>query len=68
MSKIPNERLEELKYYFESETNDKESQMWRESLSTEEQKIIKAWDRKFLEVYTNLLKRIIDSEKQFKSK
>ena len=48
------ERLDEMDWYFWKETNDPESEEWREDLTPEEAEIVAAWDADFLEGYTQL--------------
>ena len=48
---IPNERIELLRENWDSETNDEETQEWRDGLSSEEAQLVDEWDR----VYENNL-------------
>jgi hypothetical protein len=56
---ISNERLEELESYFWEESNDEDTQLWREDLSEEEDKLISEWDKKYNVGIANLCEQII---------
>ena len=51
---IPQERLEELEYYFWKETNDETTQEWRNNLNQEEEKLIGEWEKEYYGAYAKL--------------
>lgn len=60
---ISKERLEELENYFWSETNDEETQEWREDLNDEEQELINEWDGRVNAGITTLLEETMKFRK-----
>lgn len=48
-SKITFERLEEIEYDYKNETNDEETQMWRDYLSSDEESLVQIWDNSYAE-------------------
>lgn len=55
---ISKERIEELESYFWDETNDEETQEWRDDLTEEERKIVDVWDNKYATAFNGLLGEI----------
>lgn len=55
---ISEERLEELESYFWAETDEEESQEWRENLSEEEAQLIDEWDEKYNIAYYKVITEI----------
>jgi hypothetical protein len=55
---ISQERLEELKSYFWAETDEEESQEWRENLSDEEAQLINEWNEKYNIAYDKVITEI----------
>jgi len=44
---LTKERYETLAWLWENETNDEETQEWRDELDSEEQKLVDRWDNGF---------------------
>jgi hypothetical protein len=60
---ISKERIEELESYFWDETNDVETQEWRDDLNDEEEKLISEWDEKYAVGIGTLCKEIMKHHK-----
>ncbi len=44
---LTKEQCEELMWLWENETNDEETQEWRDELNREEQELVNQWDNRF---------------------
>ena len=55
---ISEERLLELEYLYWHETNDEETQEWREKLTDEEEALISTWDKQHEERIQNIWKQL----------
>lgn len=56
---ISKERMEELEHYFWEESNDEDTQEWREDLNEEEEKLVSEWDKKVCRGMATLCEKII---------
>lgn len=61
---ISKERLEEMEYYFWGETNDEDTQEWRDDLNNEEEKMVSEWDERVKKGISNLCGEIIKKIKK----
>ncbi|MET1247633.1 hypothetical protein ABWW58_02455 [Sporolactobacillus sp. STCC-11] len=59
---IAKERMSELSELFWSETNDEETQQWRDELNEEEEHMVSDWDGKLASSMKPLCKKIIELE------
>lgn len=59
---ISSNRLEELRYAWEAETSDPETQEWREELSDKESLLIASWDRAYNLGVRSLCEQILEHE------
>ena len=59
MLTIEEDRLEELKEWHDAETNDPETQEWRDDLTPDEQAVVAKWDRQYALGIGKLAKAII---------
>ncbi|MCL1810414.1 MAG: hypothetical protein FWG42_11725 [Clostridiales bacterium] len=59
---ISKERLEEISSYFNDETNDEETQEWRDDLTSEECELITEWDDNYAKGVYRLCKAIIEAQ------
>lgn len=60
---ISKERIEELESYFWDETNDEETQEWRNDLNDEEEKLVSEWDEKYASGFATLCEEIMKHKK-----
>jgi hypothetical protein len=51
---ISQERIEELESYFWDETNDEDTQEWRNDLDEEEEKLVDKWEKQYWGGYIRL--------------
>ncbi len=58
------ERMEELESYFWNESNDEETEYWREDLTGEEQKIVNEWDKQYASSVCKICGEILKTEKE----
>ena len=56
--------MDEMEEDFWSESNDEDTQEWREDLTDEEIKVIDKWDRKYAQGTVNVCKQILDFKKE----
>ena len=65
-TKIDTARVEELRYYWNQETEDEDTQEWREEVTdVTEQLLIKAWDDNYNAGLFKLCESILEAEKKF---
>ena len=60
---ITKERVSEMEEDFWNESNDEDTQEWRDDLTDEEIKVVDKWDRKYAQGTVKLCQHIIDIEK-----
>ena len=58
------ERIEELWEWFNSETNDEETQIWRDWLTAEESILVDKWDASYIDGLYSVCKAIQDALKR----
>lgn len=61
---ILQERIDELEYYFYNESNDEDTQTWRDDLNHEEQELINKWDKQFNQGMMNVCEKILKHNKE----
>lgn len=61
---IGDDRIEELRWCFDNESNDPESQEWRENLTEVEADLIEQWDMRIETQICKLCSDILELEKQ----
>lgn len=61
---ITEERIEEMKEYFWAETNDPETEEWREDLTKEEAALVESWDDDYSDAFYGILKKIAETAKK----
>jgi len=61
---ITQDRIDEMEDDFWSESNDEDTQEWREDLTEEETKVVDKWDRKYAQGTVSLCQQILDIEKE----
>ncbi len=61
---ISESRLEEIEKYFWAESNDEDTQIWRDELNTEEQELIDEWDKRVDKAITKLTNEIYKIEQK----
>ena len=44
---ISKDRLEEIQWFYDNETNDPDTQEWRDELSEEEEALVDEWDKQY---------------------
>lgn len=59
---ISQERIEELETYFWEETNDEDTQYWREDLNDKEKKLVCEWDKGYGESVAGLCEEILKQQ------
>ena len=59
---VTKERIEEMEENFWSESNDEDTQDWRETLTDEEMKLVDKWDNEYAKITVKLCKQILDIE------
>lgn len=59
---ITAEREEELAWYWGNETNEANTQEWRDELTADEAAMVDQWDTRFTKAYGTLAKQILDLE------
>lgn len=64
MTEITKDRLAELADFWNAETNDIETQEWRDDLTPEESKIIDGWDRHYASGLHKILQNIIALQRE----
>jgi hypothetical protein len=60
---ISQDRIDELEYYFYNESNDEDTQTWRDYLNKEEQELINKWDKQFSKGMINVCEEILKHSK-----
>jgi len=60
---ISQERIGELESCFWDETNDEETQSWRDDLEVEEQELVDKWDGQYASSICKMCKEILALEK-----
>lgn len=61
--RIGAERVEELQHYSDYETNDEETQEWRDDLTDEETLLVDFWDRRYAEGLASILQSMKEKDK-----
>jgi len=61
---ISKERMDEMEEDFWSESNDEDTQEWREDLTDEEIKVVDKWDQSYVQGTVKLCQQILDIEKK----
>jgi len=59
---VSSEREEELSWYFWNETNDPESEDWRDELTTDEAAMVEQWDLQTSAGFARLAQEILDRQ------
>lgn len=67
-TKIGTARVEELRHYWNEETEDEDTQEWREEVTdVTEQLLIEEWDNSFNTGIAKLCREILEAERAFKA-
>ena len=67
-TKIDTARVEELRYYWNQETEDEDTQEWREEITAaDEQLLIEEWDNSYNAGILKLCEEILEAERAFKA-
>lgn len=61
---ISKERIKELEHYFWNESNDEDTQEWRDELNLEEEKLIESWDDRVNTATKNLCEKMVNKIKK----
>lgn len=65
-TKIDTARVEELRYYWNQETEDEDTQEWREEITAvDEQLLIEEWDNSYNAGILKLCEEILEAEREF---